>query len=97
MSDRVEIIAIKKFLTSSQIEPERGLLFELVPDGSNTFFGVFITQYSKVYKFDVDIDNPSDSTLKDISAMFFGIKGVSKSVRQKRDIALALFETRSTL
>ena len=96
-TDRDEIIAIKKILAVSQVEVGGGLLFELFPDGSNTYFGIFIAQDKKVYEFDVDVDNPLDSTLKDISTEFFNVKSVSKSVRQKRDIALALFETRSIL
>lgn len=48
----------------------KSVMIELVPDGSNTYFGKIIRQDGRVFEFDVDLDSSECSTLDDITDEF---------------------------
>lgn len=43
------------------------ILFSIVPDGSNTYFGKLVCRGLKVFEFDVDLDSENYSEWNDIS------------------------------
>ena len=46
------------------------VLVSLVPDGSNTYFGMIITQDQTIFSFDIDLDNSKYSTWEDVTDQF---------------------------
>lgn len=57
----------EEVLRREGFEPDDVVLVEVTPDGEGSFFGVWLTRDSRFLKFDLDADDPSFSTIIDVS------------------------------